>query len=434
VGIDGSPIALDAAEVGADLARSISTDLALKPPRFARERRRSGDARRLLPCPRGSNVRLIRPTKCGSTGARNCPRIALQECSEPNLDEGDDVNRTNFAIATLALVAQLAGCKSKPPTQAASTTPISLPSGAPGVGFDDLRYSRTLGKIIAPAGRSGRVDLIDPASRAVTEVGGFSAGDAYDGGHDFGATSADERGGMLFVTDRTSQKIVAVDVASRMVRAAAALSSSPDYVRAVKDTEVWVTEPDSERIEVFTFSGSASPMLARSAFIPVAGGPESLVIDPTRARAYTHLWNGKTVSIDLGTQAIVETWSNDCEGSRGIALDEARGFLFAGCSEGKGVVLDVAHQGKVLASLSQGSGVDVIDFGAKRSHLYLPGSETGTMAILGVSSAGTLTLLGNVETTEGAHCVATDDDGRVFVCDPNHGRLIEIDDPFPSSR
>jgi hypothetical protein len=60
-----------------------------------------------------------------------------------------------------------------------------------------------------------------------------------------------------------------------------------------------------------------------------------------RERAFTHLWNGKTLAIDLRKRKIVERWSNGCMGSRGIALDENRGFLFAGCDEGRLSVLDV---------------------------------------------------------------------------------------------
>jgi DNA-binding beta-propeller fold protein YncE len=309
---------------------------------------------------------------------------------------------------------------------------IPLPAGSPGIGFDDLRFSRALQKIVAPAGRSGRVDLIDPGSRAVSSIQGFREAASYEGGHDFGATSADERGGLLFVTDRSSQRLVVIDPESRSIRASFALASSPDYVRSAGANEVWVTQPDSEQIEVFESPAGETPALEHAAFIEVPGGPESLVIDPARSRAYTHLWNGKTVSIDLASRAIVETWSNGCKGSRGIALDEARGFLFVGCSEGVAVVLDVAHQGRELSRASQGDGVDVIDYSPKRSHLYVPGAKSATMAVFAVSNAGALTLLGSVQTAAGAHCVATDDDGRTFVCDPDHGQLIEIDDPFPA--
>jgi outer membrane protein assembly factor BamB len=165
------------------------------------------------------------------------------------------------------------------------------------------------------------------------------------------------------------------------------------------------------------------------AFLSVPGGPESLVVDIRRGRAYTHLWNGKTVAIDVKARSIAATWDNGCKGSRGIALDEARGFLFAGCSEGKAVALDVGT-GKQLSSVSSGSGVDVIDYNPKLSHLYLPGAKSATMAVLGVSARGKLSLLGTRPTAPGGHCVAADGNGNVFVCDPKKGRLLVFRDTF----
>ena len=164
-------------------------------------------------------------------------------------------------------------------------------------------------------------------------------------------------------------------------------------------------------------------------FLAVPGGPESLAVDARRGRAYTHLWNGKTVAIDIKARKIAATWNNGCKGSRGIALDEARGFLFAGCSEGRVVVLDVGS-GKVLSSARSGSGVDVIDYDPKLSHLYLPGAKSATMAVSDVSPAGKLSLLGTLPTAPGAHCVASDGNGNVFVCDPRRGRLLVFEDKY----
>src|SRR5262249_25594997 len=131
-------------------------------------------------------------------------------------------------------------------------TPVALPNGGPGIGFDDLRYSPTLRRVLAPAGRAGALDLVAPASLAAAPNPGFSASASYDGGHDFGATSVDEGRGLLFVTDRTSGKLSAVDRSTGTVVGSAALGSIPDYVRYVAATdELWVTEPDASQIEVF---------------------------------------------------------------------------------------------------------------------------------------------------------------------------------------
>jgi hypothetical protein len=139
------------------------------------------------------------------------------------------------------------------------------------------------------------------------------------------------------------------------------------------------------------------------------------------------------VAIELAQRRVAASWSNGCTASRGIALDEERGWLFAACSEGFATVLDVAHDGKLLSSATTGAGVDIIDYDASRRHLYVPGAESATLTLLGVSAQGQLSVLGAVPTAKGSRCVTTDGNGRVFVGDPHAGRLLVIMDAYPAS-
>src|SRR5689334_25091680 len=61
-----------------------------------------------------------------------------------------------------------------PPATTPADGPLELPAGKPGIGFDDMRFSSRLG-VLVPAGRSGNLDIIDPKTRAVRALGGFSA-------------------------------------------------------------------------------------------------------------------------------------------------------------------------------------------------------------------------------------------------------------------
>ena len=308
---------------------------------------------------------------------------------------------------------------------------IPIPEAAGGVGFDDLRFSISLRKVLVPAGRTGALVLIDPRNWIVTRIGGFSTKADYTGGHDDGVTSADEGRGYVFVTDRTSRRLAVVDPADGRVVSSAKLAASPDYARYVSPTdEVWVTQPDEERIEVFRLEGNP-PRPLHASFIEVKGGPESLVVDPGRRLAFSHLWKGQTVVIGLRSHAVTATWKNGCEGSRGIALDEENGFVFAGCAEGKGIVLD-QKSGRILGRLDVGAGVDVIDYNPSLRHLYLPGGKSATMAIAEVQSDGALRGLRTVPTAAGAHCVTADAFGFAYVCDPKSGSLLVIPDgPSP---
>ncbi|MCU1283515.1 MAG: hypothetical protein JWM53_7061 [bacterium] len=317
---------------------------------------------------------------------------------------------------------------------AQQATPLSLPDGKGGIGFDDLRYDAGSNALLIPAGRTGNVDLIDPATKAVTPIAGFSKIPKFDEGHGQSVTSVDVGDGYLFATDRTALKLDVVDLKTRKIALQVPLASAPDYVRYVAPThEIWVTEPGKKRIEVFSLSTARPPVPTHSAFIDAPGGPESLAIDVKRGRAYTHKWKASTMAIDLKTRKVAATWAAGCGDPRGIWIDEARGFLLVGCEDGTATLLDVDHDGKVLSTVKSGSGVDIIAYDGKRAHLYLPGDESATMAIIGVSAKGTLTILGVVPTAKDAHCVTTDERGNAYVCDPRQGQLLIVRDPYPAA-
>src|SRR5208337_1955428 len=240
-------------------------------------------------------------------------------------------------------------------------TPLPVPGGEGGIGFDDIGFAASLRKVIVPAGRSGNLDLIDPDSGQVTAIAGFSKRASFSG-HGQGVTSADEGRGLLFATDRDAKRLDVVDPKTKSVVGTAPLASGPDYVRYVSTSgEVWITQPSASRIEVFSLPAEGAPKPVHLMFISIPGGPESLIIDNTRARAYTNLWTDTTLAIDLKSHEVLSRWKNGCRGSRGIAMDDARGFLFVGCEEGKLTVLDL-KSGAQLGQTSSGAGVDIISY------------------------------------------------------------------------
>ena len=349
-----------------------------------------------------------------------------------------------FAAAVFVLQVALIACHkgagesgdAQVPAQAgnAAQGPRSIrlvPDG--GIGFDDLLYSSELHGVLAPGGATGCVALLDSTSLANTPLCGLSAAGEYAGGHGEGVTSADVGAGRLFAVDRSSQSLKVADLAaSRGGQAVQAypLSGQPDYVRWVpSQREVWVTEPDQEQIEVFALGDAEK--FTRTEAIVVKGGPESLVIDQTRNRAYSHLWSGQTVGINLVTHTLAEQFPNGCKSSRGIALNSTKGLLFVGCSEGKAVVLDIDHSGRFLGSEGTASGVDIIAANLDLNHLYVPAASDGSVTVLGIRGNGTLTRLGSMRAAPGAHCVASDDHSRVWICSPDAGALLVFDDTFP---
>jgi len=171
-----------------------------------------------------------------------------------------------------------------------------------------------------------------------------------------------------------------------------------------------------DRIEIFTLpaSGPAVPVHKESLR---SGGPESLVIDAAHGRAYTHLWKSTTWRSTSRPRDRRPLPPNGCTGSRGIALDAERGFLFRRLCGGKAVVLDVNKNGAVLSTLSAAP-ESTLSLQHAPQPPYLPGGTSQTMAILGVRKNGKLSLLSTVKTAAGAHCAGGGRQPQVWVCDP----------------
>jgi hypothetical protein len=313
------------------------------------------------------------------------------------------------------------------------STAVSIPGGEKGIGLDDVNYSRDLHKLLVPAGFTGKLYLIDPSSFAMDSVQGFTSSTENKKGHEVGISSADAGEGFIFVADHGTHQLDAVDVKTGIIVASAPLAGDPDIIRYAGNHEVWVTQPDDKikkQIEVFVLKPGDKPLLTHELNISVPDGPESLTIDQTNQHAYTNL--GKQVGeFDLHTHAMIAQWPNDCEKSRGTAVDGPRGFLFVGCGEGKAEVFDLNQKGKKVGSLLTGPGVDLIDYNASLSHLYITGSKSATLSVLRVSSTGELSLLGVGQAALRSHCVAGDDKDNIWVCDPTHGQLLRYKDIFP---
>jgi hypothetical protein len=362
-----------------------------------------------------------------------------------------ELNRCGFRVGLLGalLLACQArtgeGVQGQPPAHAGSNAKSRSSANVPsptvrsfrltasgGIGFDDLLFSPELHAVLAPGGATGCVNLFESATLSKTELCGVSRGGSYAGGHGEGTTSADAGAGFVFAIDRNTQSLKVVSPKTAQVVATARLAGGPDYVRWIESArEVWVTEPDQEQIEVFALSMGSPPTPSRVLAISIKGGPESLVVDAHRGKVFTHLWAGHTVAVDIAKHTAEVPFANGCRGSRGIALDPKNGLLFTGCAEGKVTALDLERGGKQLGSLEVGSGVDIIAINLDLRHLYVPSASDGSLAVLGVSTRGVLRRIADFHAATGAHCVASDDRGRAWVCAPDAGSVLVFDDTFP---
>ena len=305
------------------------------------------------------------------------------------------------------------------PSLSQSATPASPKTvviDARGVGFDDLVFAG--GQVLAPAGMTGNLVSIDPATRAMKTSRASSEEDVryQPGRHDVGITSVAVTPAHVVVTDRTAKTLVALDSGKTQP-----LAAEPDYVRFIDAlNEVWVTEPDAAQIEVIHVARVPSdPPFLRLMMFPIPGGPESLVVSASRSKAYSNLWHAKTVEIDVAKHAITRTFDSACDKTRGIALDDASGGLFVACNDGRIVRVDLTS-GKIVAEGRAGDGVDIIDFSPKTGHLYVPASRAGTLTVFDAK----LSIVKTAPIPKGAHCVVADDRSQAWGCDPDHGSLV----------
>jgi hypothetical protein len=319
--------------------------------------------------------------------------------------------------------------------QSAAWTAVAVPGGVRGIGFDDVRYVAAIDRVLVPAGHTGALVLLRPTSLEVEQVTGFATQDAFRGGHDVGTTSADGGDGIIVATDRTARMLVLVDPQTKAIVSSAPLRGKPDLVRLVdapqNPREVWVTEPESERIEVFALSAGPHPGASPSGFIMAPGGPEGLTVDRLRARAYTHL-GSTTVAIDLKSRQITARWTTGCASPTGIALDEVGALLFVACSDGQVAVVDLSKD-RLVVRLQVSSNVDHLAFSPRTRHLFVPDTKTARLTILAVSREGQLEVLNTMATVAGTECVTTDDREHVYLCDPEHGRILVMTDSNASS-
>ena len=344
------------------------------------------------------------------------------------------------AVLALAATAHAQSAKPLP-----SPLSLPLPDGKAGIGFDDLRYDATLNRLLIPAGRTGNVDLIDPATltatnstAAIVPVPGFTKIAALRR-RPRPERHVRRRRQRLSLRHRSHRALarrhrseVAPHRRPRCARQRARLRAlrRPD----ARDLGDRARQETHRSLHPLRDHDRQAAQPTHAAFIDAPGGPESLAIDATRGRAYTHKWKTSTMAIDLRSRAIVATWPAGCADPRGIALDSARALLFIGCEDGTATALDVAHDGKLVGSVKSGSGVDIIAYDAGRAHLYVPGDESATLAIIGVASSGALSLLGTAPTTKDAHCVTSDERGNAYVCDPRNGQLLVVHDPYPPQK
>ncbi len=173
-------------------------------------------------------------------------------------------------------------------------------------------------------------------------------------------------------------------------------------------------EPTHRRVYAFNGrGGSATVFDANSgkvlATIGLPGKPEFAVCDPKAGRIYNNIEDKNAVVVlDTGTHRVVDTWPiTPGEEASGMALDQAHHRLFLGCGNKLMLMMDSTN-GKVVASVPIGEGVDANAFDPATQLAFASSGGDGTVTIAHEDSPEKLTVVQTLKTEPGARTMTID--------------------------
>jgi len=333
-------------------------------------------------------------------------------------------------------------------TTAASTAPTSVPANKPApvssvtelasryvplpgatgpVTVDYIVFEPRLARVWVPVGDTGSADVYDIATNTFTRVDGFKTAEreAHGKKRMAGPSSAAVGQGFVYVGNRATSEVCAVDEKTLKLGACLKLLAAPDglaYVASVK--EVWVTTPKGQSLTILDASNPHT--LKPKSVIKMPGQPEGYALDEAGGVFYTNLEDkNQTLAVDLKTHTIKATWSAGCaeDGPRGVAVDSLRKIVFVACTS-RVQVLDAGQNGASRCQLDTGTGVDNIEYVEGTRTLYVAAGKAAQLTLARLGDQGKLSVLATGVTAEGARNAVADANGNVYVVDSINARLL----------
>ncbi len=243
--------------------------------------------------------------------------------------------------------------------------------------------------------RTDRVQVIDTEDgHTVGEVPGL------EGGHGTALAPDQSRG---FATSGKSGTVIVFDLKT--------LKPIGEPVKVGQKPDAIVYEPFSKH--VFAFNGESDdasvidPATAKVvATIALGGGPEFAGADG-KGTLFVNLEDkNEILAIDVQTNTVTHRWPiAPGDGPSGLAVNGAKGRVFAGCHNAQMVVLDAAS-GKVLATPPIGEGVDACAFDPGTGFAFASCGD-GTLTVVKEEN-GRFPVIEKIATKKGARTMALD--------------------------
>ena len=174
-----------------------------------------------------------------------------------------------------------------------------------------------------------------------------------------------------------------------------------------------IYDPASKR--VFTFNGRSNDATAIDAktgdiagTVPLGGKPETAQVDGA-GRLYVNIEDkNQLIELDTKKLTVLNTWSlTPCDEPSGQAIDVAHKRTFIGCGGSNTMVMVDITNGKVVATVPIGKGVDANGFDPSTGFAFASTGD-GNLTVAHEDSPDKMTLVENVPTQARARTMTID--------------------------
>jgi DNA-binding beta-propeller fold protein YncE len=306
-------------------------------------------------------------------------------------------NRLSLAIPLALTIASCTHNDSKPPSASTPNAAVqvidyhvarTLHVGGQG-GWDYLTVDPDRNRLYAP--RSTHTQVIDAANgQIIADIPGQKRN------HGVALVPDLHRG---FITDGQDASVTIFDTNT---------NQALGKIKAADDADGAIYDPASKKVLVSCGDASAlilipadvDPTSGKSDSVDLGGKPEFLAADG-QGKAYVNLVDKNQVAVvDTRAMKVLRKWPTTPGGSPvGMAIDAAHHRLFVGCRNPQKLIVMSADDGKVLADLPIGAGVDATAFDAGNA---FASCRDGTLAVARETSPGKFEIVRTVSTAQGA--------------------------------
>ena len=125
--------------------------------------------------------------------------------------------------------------------------------------------------------------------------------------------------------------------------------------------------------------------------------------------------------LDVKTMKVLASWPlAPCEGPTGIAFDRRTKRIISGCGK-TSVVID-PQSGTVVATITNGDGVDALGWDPSQRLLYIPAGRDGNVTVVHQDGPDKYTVVATVTTMPGAKTITVDPVKHVaYLFQPEYG-------------